>query len=202
MCFDLLAVDGVDLRSQPLATRRALLAEMLSGVGAPIALCQQTDDLAVALDWMQTLTAGGLEGVVAKDPAQTYPTKPGQRIWSKVKSRRTIDMLAVGLVGKASAPTSLVLAMPTDVDDPPTAGTTTVLTRAAARALAPLMHPTGVTWERRSNWASSDTVEVQQIESLVVEVSADTAVNDGILRHAVRLVRARPDLQVDDLLAD
>lgn len=35
---------------------------------------------------------------------------------------------------------------------------------------------------------------------LVVEVSADSAVDDGLLRHAARLLRARPDLRVDDVL--
>jgi hypothetical protein len=34
---------------------------------------------------------------------------------------------------------------------------------------------------------------------LVVEVSADASAETGVLRHAARRHRARPDLDVDDL---
>jgi ATP-dependent DNA ligase len=110
-----------------------------------------------------TLTAGGIEGVVIKDATQPYPNRAGQRIWHKLKSRRSLDMLAVGVVGDPAAPTSLVLAMPTLDDEPRAAGATTVLTRAAAQATAPLSDFTGQTWQRRSSWGTTEQVEVQQI---------------------------------------
>jgi hypothetical protein len=40
-------------------------------------LCQQTQDLVTARDWLDTLTAGGIEGVVIKDPTGTYPATDG-----------------------------------------------------------------------------------------------------------------------------
>jgi ATP-dependent DNA ligase len=200
VCFDLLATADRDIRSHPLAERRTLLAELLSGVGAPIALCQQTEDREIAEDWLQTLAAGGIEGVVIKDATQPYPTRAGQRVWHKVKSRQSLDMLAIGVVGDPSAPTSLVLAMPTFEDEPRPAGATTVLSRAVARAIAPLLELTGQTWQRHSVWGTTEQVEVQQIKPLVVEVSADAAVAGGTLRHAARLVRARPDLLAGDVV--
>jgi hypothetical protein len=138
--------------------------------------------------------------VVIKDVTQLYPTRAGQRIWHKLNGRRSLDMLAVGVVGDPAAPTSLVLAMPTLDDEPRAAGATTVLTRAAAQAIALLSDFTGQTWQRRSSWGTTDQVEVQQIKPLVVEVSADAAIDGGTLRHAARLVRARPDLLPLDVM--
>ena len=65
-----------------------------------------------------------------KDATQPYPTRAGQRIWHKLKSRRSLDMLAVGVVSDPVAPTSLVLAMKTLDDEPRAAGATAILTRA------------------------------------------------------------------------
>lgn len=200
VCFDLLAIGGQDLRSRPLSERREMLAELLMGVSAPVALCEQTADQVVAEDWLRTLAAGGIEGVVIKDATQPYPTRAGQRIWHKLKTRHSLDMLAIGVVGAPSAPTSLVLAMPTLEAEPRAAGATTVLTRASARAIAPLLELTGQTWARHSSWGTTETVEVQQIRPLVVEVSADAAIEAGVLRHGARLLRARPDLQPGDVV--
>ena len=77
VCFDLLAAAGVDLRGQPLAQRRARLEALLSGVGPPLSLCQQTSDRDLATDWFTTLAAGGIEGIVIKSSRSAYPTVPG-----------------------------------------------------------------------------------------------------------------------------
>ena len=77
----MLAANGEDLRSKPLRERRCVLERSLSGLASPIVLCQQTTDLAVAEDWFRTLAAGGIEGLVIKDTASTYPTRDGQRTW-------------------------------------------------------------------------------------------------------------------------
>jgi hypothetical protein len=84
-----------------------------------------TDDLSIAREWLRTLTAGGIEGLVIKDAAGTYPTREGQRVWWKVKAKSTLDLLAIGFTGTAARPTALVLAFPGSVDDdgqPVTAG--------------------------------------------------------------------------------
>lgn len=162
---------------------------------------QQTTDLAVAEEWFRTLTAGGIEGLVIKAAVSTYPTRDGQRIWWKVKAKATLDLVAIGYTGPAAAPSTLVLAFPGDVDDNGqlrTAGSTTVLSKAAARAVVPLLHATGESFNRTFVWGStSSTVTV--IEPVVVEVSADASAETGVLRHAARLHRARPDLRVGDL---
>lgn len=198
ICFDLLADGDGDLRGRPLSERRARLQDMLLGQAPPVVLCQQTSDLGVAEEWFATLSAGGIEGIVVKDAAAPYPIDRGQRVWWKVKARQVLDLLAVGVLGDPGAPTALVLAA---ADAPARAvGVTTVLPRAVARSFAPLIRATGTTWERQAGWGSSGRVVVSAVEPMVIEVSADVAVDDGVLRHAARLVRVRPDLQPKDLL--
>ena len=202
VAFDVLSADGDDLRGLPLRQRRAVLERALLGLTSPIVLCQQTDSQAIAEEWFRTMTAAGIEGVVVKDAAGTYPTRDGQRVWWKVKARAAVDMMAIGFTGSASAPSTLVLAFPGVVDDagqPVTAGSTTVLTKAAARYVAALLRPTGDSFERTFVWGARESTTVLVIEPFVVEVEADASVATGVLRHAARLQRARPDLDVDEL---
>lgn len=197
VAFDVLAADGEDLRDQPLRQRRAVLERALSGLASPIVLCQQTADVATAREWLRTLTAGGIEGLVIKDAAGAYPTQASQRVWWKVKAKTTLDMLATGFTGPATRPTALVLAFPGVADKaghPITAGSTTVLTRAAAKSLTSLLRPTGQTIERTFAWGASEPSTVTLTEPFVVEVEADASAETGVLRHAARFHRARPDL--------
>ncbi|KRF35523.1 hypothetical protein [Terrabacter sp. Soil810] len=201
--FDVLAAGGEDLRGRPLQERRAVLEHALGAIASPIVLCQQTDDLLLAREWFGTLTAGGIEGLVIKDVLSTYPTTAGQRVWWKVKARRTLDMLAIGFTGEAASPTALVLAFPGVVDDegqPATAGSTTTLSKTVGRALIPLLHPTGETFQRTFAWGSAGPTTVTIVEPFVVEVEADVSAAAGVLRHAVRLHRARPDVDPAEAL--
>ncbi len=195
--FDVLAAGDVGLRGRPLRDRRAVLERALGGMGSPIVLCQQTDDLVLAREWFSTLTAGGIEGLVIKDAGSTYPRTPGQRVWWKVKARRTLDMLAIGFTGDVAASTGLVLAFLGEVDQegqPVTAGSTTSLSKAVGRSLSPLLHPTGESFERTFAWGSAEPTKVTAVAPFVVEVEADASAAAGVLRHAARLHRARPDL--------
>ncbi len=195
--FDVIAAGTEDLRARSLRERRAVLEQILAGVASPIVLCQQTDDVVLAREWFRTLTAGGIEGLVIKDAAGTYPTTPGQRVWWKLKAKQTLDMLAIGFTGDQAAPTSLVLAFPGDVDgegQPVTAGSTTSLPSRVGRSLSPLLNPTGETFERTFAWGSTGPTRVTAVTPFVVEVAADASAAAGVLRHAARLHRARPDL--------
>jgi hypothetical protein len=75
--FDLLAVGGVDLRTQRWTVRRRRL-EQLSQVWPPLQLTPVTDDVAEAREWFEVLpVAMGIEGVVVKGAATRYT--PGRR---------------------------------------------------------------------------------------------------------------------------
>jgi len=157
-------------------SRRAAWAA-LGGLGADVALLQEAGR--PDPQWTDAVSGG-----------------VGGRVWWKVKARRTLDMLAIGFTGDLAAPTTLVLAFPGDVDDgqPVTAGSTTALSKAVGRSLQPLLHPTGESFERTFAWGSAGPTRVTVVAPFVVEVEADASAAEGVLRHAVRLHRARPDL--------
>ena len=188
VAFDVLAAGGADLRRRPLTEHRLILEQALSGLASPIVLCQQTDDVITAREWLRTLTAGGIEGVVIKDAAGIYPTRQGQRTWWKYKAKATLDMLAIGFTGTVTAPSSLVLAFPGALDDddqPITAGSTTVLSKAVAKSILPLLRPSGTTFQRTFAWGSQKPTTVTVIEPFVVEVEADASAETGVLRHSL-----------------
>jgi ATP-dependent DNA ligase len=92
--FDLLAVDGRDLRPAPQMERRALLEELLARVAPPIYLTPTTRDRAMASEWLTRFEGAGLDGVVAKPAHGRY--EPGRRAMIKVKHIRTADCVVAG----------------------------------------------------------------------------------------------------------
>ena len=106
VAFDLLALEGDDLRSKPLARRREVLEETLR-TGPVLAITIQTDDHNVARRWLDLREIPALEGVVAKRADQPY--QPGKRSWIKVKRYETADLVVAGYVGDPESPSSLLL---------------------------------------------------------------------------------------------
>jgi ATP-dependent DNA ligase len=94
VAFDLLAVDGRDLRDRPQAERRAELEAALAGVEPPIHLTPMTRDRALAREWLDRFEGAGLDGVVAKLESAVY--EPGKRAMVKVKHARTADCVVAG----------------------------------------------------------------------------------------------------------
>jgi hypothetical protein len=80
-------------------------------------------------------------------------------------------------------------------------GTTTALPRATARDVGRQLVVDPQARPHRVSWPGREVSEARLtgVEPVVVEVSADVAIDSGVLRHAARLVRLRPDLSVADL---
>ena len=183
----------------PIGDRRTRLERLLSGIASPIALCQQTTDPAVAQDWMETMIAAGVEGVVIKDRRGSYPIRPGMRVRHKLKARAYLDLVVVGVVGDPAGPTALLLARPSATGMRP-AGVTTALARTLARQIGRQLQLDPGAAPRRVGWPGNTSAALLTgVEPMVAEVGADAAVDDGVLRHGARLLRLRPDLAVEDL---
>src|SRR5207248_1311316 len=66
VAFDLLALDGRDLRHEPQSERRRELESLLSRAKPPLYLTPATTDRAIAQEWLQRFEGAGLDGVIAK----------------------------------------------------------------------------------------------------------------------------------------
>jgi hypothetical protein len=82
--FDVLELDGQDLRGEQWDDRRALLAQLLTGADAGIRLCEHIEGTDGAVVFRAACNMG-LEGIVAKRRDSRY--RPGRRReWIKVKN--------------------------------------------------------------------------------------------------------------------
>jgi ATP-dependent DNA ligase len=94
--FDLLSRGSSRLLDAPLALRRPALEELLVEPPGRIVLIPQTDDAALARQWLEQ-PQPGIDGVMAKRSDGTY--EPGARRMLKVKLDRTADCVAAGFRG-------------------------------------------------------------------------------------------------------
>lgn len=204
MAFDLLAVAGVDVRSQRWTTRRARL-EGLATWSPPLQLSPVTDDVDEARDWFDVLPAAmGVEGLVVKGRGTRY--LPGRREWLKVKHRDTVEVLVGGVLGLVDRPDVVIAARYAADGRLVNVGRSVALTAAQAVELGALLTPAGEDhpWPDElgvGRWQSSTaTVPLTKVEPItVVEISADAALQAGGWRHPVRYLRPRVDLQPDDV---
>jgi bifunctional non-homologous end joining protein LigD len=90
--FDLLAGEGFDLRSLPLAQRKALLAEILPPAG-PVRYADHVEERGEEL--YRAVREAGAEGVVGKHADSAYVTGRSDK-WLKVRAEQEEDFVVVG----------------------------------------------------------------------------------------------------------
>jgi bifunctional non-homologous end joining protein LigD len=88
--FDLLELDGEDLRALPLVDRKKRLARLLGGRRLGIVLSDHTDDDGATI--FQQACKLGLEGIVSKRLTAPYRSGPS-RDWLKVKNPDSLAMI-------------------------------------------------------------------------------------------------------------
>ena len=94
VAFDLLYLDGVDLRDAPQVDRRALLARLVDAAGSP-ALAYSEHVEGDAADAFEASAGSGLEGIVCKRADAPY--RGGrQRAWIKLKHVADESFVVVG----------------------------------------------------------------------------------------------------------
>jgi DNA ligase D-like protein (predicted ligase) len=109
MAFDLLYRDGEPLFDRPLLERKQKLSRLLSG--APTPIVESTYVVGQGMALYREAALRGLEGIVAKRLTSRY--LPGERTsdWLKLKVRRVLEAVLVGLIRERGVPRvkSLVL---------------------------------------------------------------------------------------------
>ncbi|MCU0262415.1 MAG: ATP-dependent DNA ligase [Candidatus Nanopelagicales bacterium] len=94
VAFDLLGLDGRDLRGDPSRARRAMLEQALAGEEPPIHVTPQTRSLDTAARWFAQVAGAGLDGLIARPVDGVYT--PGKRTLFKVKHQHTVDVVCAG----------------------------------------------------------------------------------------------------------
>ena len=186
-CFDLLAVDGVDVRGLPLTDRKAALAALLRPFRVAVEFVPATDDGRALFG---TARLSGAEGVMAKRRNSTYQgARTGD--WIKVRHNATSDLVIVGY----SVPGDRVPALHVggySGDQLVYAGIVkTGFPRGFVDAADALLRES-----RRPappcKGVATDVAETWVEPSVVAEVAFVEATSSGVLRHA-EFVRLRPD---------
>jgi ATP-dependent DNA ligase len=213
VAFDLIALEGDDLRERPFRERRALLVKLLGAPGATIRATPATRDAAVARGWLEG-AGSAIDGVMAK-PAD-LPYRPGARAMLKVKPEHTADCVVAGFRPYVDRPllSSLLLGLYDDAGELRHIGIVQSLTQKRRRELieelAPLRVPlSGHPWERgfpmsggptgrlagaAGRWMPGEMALdwVPLAPERVCEVAYDQ-LDHGRLRHPARFRRWRPD---------
>jgi ATP-dependent DNA ligase len=206
VAFDVLAVAGHDARDLPLHQRRALLEELATSWEPPLSLSPTTTDRDVAARWFDELPRTGIEGLIIKKTNDPYA--PGVRSWLKLKHRETVEIICGAVIGPITRPSEVVAGLMLD-GELRIVGRSTPLKTAEARELARWLQPPrgkhpwpstvkGTTLDRFNR--DKEPVALTLVEPVVVEVFADTAWSGRSFRHALRLVRARPELSPSDVV--
>ena len=203
VAFDLLAAGGTDLRAWTLTRRRAALADLAARWAPPLQLSPATTDPAEARTWFHDYRPAGVEGLVAKGAGTRYA--PGRREWLKVKSWETTEVIAGGVIGPIERPSQLVAGRYRD-GELVVVGRTSPLSPRQSAELAAVLTPAGGDhpWPERIGTGRFGggrlSVVLTRVDpAVVVEVSADAALQAGVFRHPLRFVRVRPDLEPGDL---
>ncbi|MEN8237627.1 MAG: ATP-dependent DNA ligase [Actinomycetota bacterium] len=94
VAFDILALDGEDLRAAPFSQRRERLETLTDRMPDVWRITPSTTDVEEAKRWFDEFEAAGCDGVVAK--ALDGPYVEGKREMLKFKHRRSVDCVVGG----------------------------------------------------------------------------------------------------------
>ena len=224
VAFDLLAVDGRDIRDEPQQQRRRRLEQLLEHMPPPIRVTAVTTDRALAADWLHRFEGAGLDGVVAKHA--NLPYTPGKRVMLKVKHARTAECVVAGFRWHKSGHDnvgSLLLGLYDDRGHLHHVGVTSSFTMAMRRELVSVLEPlrkdalSEHPWREwavasdgggvrmpggQSRWSAGKDLSWEPLRiERVVEVKYDHLQGDRF-RHATVFVRWRPDKRPEDCRYD
>jgi bifunctional non-homologous end joining protein LigD len=113
--FDLLYLDGLDLRSFPLLHRKEILKDLIEKTSpAGIRFSDHVEEKGKAL--FEIASNKGLEGIVGKDAASPYVSGARTDYWVKFKNYRVEQVYIGGFTGSLNHIESLLLGVCKDKD--------------------------------------------------------------------------------------
>ncbi len=215
VAFDLLELDGRDVRPLTTDERRGELERLIERLGAELApdspgglhpgpaliLTPRTADTETAERWYADVDGIGQDGIVAKRAEQRYVE--GERVMVKVKHHRTADCVVGGyrLERKGDGVGSLLLGLYDDEGNLQYVGHTSAFKakerRELRETLAPLVGGESFGQGRSpggpSRWSGGRDTEWVTLEpKLVCEVRYER-LQGGRFRHSASILRWRPD---------
>jgi ATP-dependent DNA ligase len=215
VAFDLLELDGRDLRGLDTDRRRVELEELIKRLGAELApdgpaglhpgpaliLTPRTDDPARAQAWFEDVDGVGQDGIVARRGDQPYVE--GERVMVKVKHHRTADCVVGGYRKERNGDGvgSLLLGLYDDEGTLQYVGHTSAFKANERRELRETLKPLeggssfgmGRAPGGPSRWSGGRDTEWVTLEpKLVIEVRFER-LQGGRFRHSASIVRWRPD---------
>lgn len=223
VAFDILGLDGRDLRRAPSEERRSALEQALAGEAPPIHLTPQTRDRDVARAWFDRVPGAGLDGLIARPVNAPYT--PGKRTLLKVKHAHTVDVVCAGWrpyarrgADGAEVVGSLLIGLYDGSGVLQMIGAIGAFPLKQRAALVEHLRPFAVPPDAEHPWldargrapgmpsrwrSGKDDTWYPLRPDLVVEVGYDQ-VESGRLRHVASFVRWRPDkdpleCRMDDL---
>ena len=222
VAFDLLAVDGHDVRASTQIDRRRLLEHLLADAQPPLHLTPMTKDSGVATRWLEQFEGAGLDGVIAKPEGGAY--QPGKRAMIKVKHARTAECVVAGFRWHKSgegAVGSLLLGLYDQAGTLHHVGVTSAFTMAMRHQLAKQLQPLQARalddhpwrdWASggqaarmpggQSRWSAGKDLSWEPLRiERVCEVKYDHLQGDRF-RHAAVFLRWRPDKPPGDCRYD
>ena len=190
LAFDLLALDGLDLRSLPLETRKAALGELLAGQ-PPTLQCVYHVGLTQAQELYERARELGGEGVVAKRLRSLY--QPGEsKDWIKVRQAATLDAAVVGYsLGGGRVPALHLAGLHASEGLTYVGSVKTGFPRGFLSGAGELL-PTIRRPDPPCRGVAADVAQAWVEPRIVVEVGYVEATPTGVLRHAT-FIRLRPD---------
>ncbi|CAN5846510.1 ATP-dependent DNA ligase [soil metagenome] len=202
VAFDILALNGEDLRDLPFEERRTRLERVVSALESPWHLTPSTTDAAVGRRWFDDYESAGCDGIIAKALDGIYQS--AKRAMIKIKHRRTVDVVVGGFRehkdgGKIG---SLLLGLHTADGELsfighcsgfPDADRTELFAQFSALAADESFAAGARVPGAESRWSGGKEMNwTPVVGGVVVEVSYDQ-LEGNRFRHATRFHRWRPD---------
>lgn len=211
VAFDLLAVEGEDLRRLPFSERRQRLVAMAEELSDPWHLTPSTTDIDTAKRWFDEYESAGCDGIIAKDRSLAYQS--GKRAMIKIKHRRTVDVVVGGFREHKDGNKigSLLLGMYSDGGELsfighcsgfPDTDREELFRRFSELASDESFGEGARVPGAQSRWSSGKEMDWTPVKpGVVVEVSYDQ-LEGHRFRHATRFHRWRPDKEPTDCTMD